>query len=126
VVHIFRNNCLVGRVDALTDKVPVQIFSVTKSIVGMLAGIAVADGKLDIDCRRLSVRGAQLGGCSASRHPGAADPHRDVGHARGHPFRASHGGNRFERRARSPRSTTGRGREEPVSRLLLYVAREGI
>ncbi|CAH0025251.1 unnamed protein product [Clonostachys rhizophaga] len=31
-VHIFRNNCLVGRVDALTDNIPVQIFSVTKSI----------------------------------------------------------------------------------------------
>ncbi|TQW01317.1 salicylate hydroxylase [Cordyceps javanica] len=50
-VQIFRNNCLVGRgvADALTDNLPMQVFSVTKSVVGMLAGIAVADGKLDID-----------------------------------------------------------------------------
>ncbi|OAA76211.1 Beta-lactamase/transpeptidase-like protein [Akanthomyces lecanii RCEF 1005] len=49
-VQIFRNNCLVGRgvADPVTDNIPVQVFSVTKSVVGMLAGIAVADGKLDI------------------------------------------------------------------------------
>ncbi|KAK2599051.1 hypothetical protein QQS21_005518 [Conoideocrella luteorostrata] len=50
-VQIFRNNCLVGRgaIDAVTENFPVQVFSVTKSVVGMLAGMAVADGKLDID-----------------------------------------------------------------------------
>lgn len=50
-VQIFRNNCQIGTglLDAVTDKVPFQVFSVTKSVVGMLAGIAVADGKLDIN-----------------------------------------------------------------------------
>jgi CubicO group peptidase (beta-lactamase class C family) len=50
-VQIFRNNCRIGAglLDDVTDKVPFQVFSVTKSVVGMLAGIAVADGKLDIN-----------------------------------------------------------------------------
>ncbi|KAJ6096524.1 beta-lactamase/transpeptidase-like protein [Penicillium sp. IBT 16267x] len=50
-VQIFRNNCLVGRgpADPVTDSVPAQVWSVTKSVVGMLAGMAIADGKLDID-----------------------------------------------------------------------------
>ncbi|KAL4889789.1 beta-lactamase/transpeptidase-like protein [Aspergillus ambiguus] len=50
-VQIFRNNCLVGRglLDPLTDSLPWQVWSVTKSVVGMLAGMAIADGKLDIE-----------------------------------------------------------------------------
>ena len=50
-VQIFRNNCLVGRgiADAITDNLPAQIWSVTKSVVGILAGMAVSDGKLDLD-----------------------------------------------------------------------------
>lgn len=50
-VQIFRNNCLVGRgpADPITDSIPAQVWSVTKSVVGMLAGMAIADGKLDID-----------------------------------------------------------------------------
>ena len=50
-VQIFRNNCLVGRglLDPLTDSIPMQVFSVTKSVVGILAGMATADGKLDLE-----------------------------------------------------------------------------
>lgn len=50
-VQIFRNNCLVGRglLDPLTDSIPTQVFSVTKSVVGILAGMAIADGKLDLE-----------------------------------------------------------------------------
>lgn len=50
-VQVFRNNCLIGRgaIDKISDNLPVQVFSVTKSVVGMLAGMAVADGKLDIE-----------------------------------------------------------------------------
>lgn len=50
-VQVFRNNCLIGRgaFDKISDNLPVQVFSVTKSVVGMLAGMAVADGKLDIE-----------------------------------------------------------------------------
>ncbi|KAJ5618768.1 beta-lactamase/transpeptidase-like protein [Penicillium lagena] len=50
-VQIFRNNCLVGRglADPITDSLPAQVWSVTKSVVGILAGMAVADGKLDIE-----------------------------------------------------------------------------
>ena len=50
-VQIFRNNCLVGNglAGILTDDLVVQVFSVTKSVVGLLGGLAVADGKLDLD-----------------------------------------------------------------------------
>ncbi|KAL5361532.1 beta-lactamase/transpeptidase-like protein [Aspergillus floccosus] len=50
-VQIFRNNCLVGRgiADPITDSLPAQVWSVTKSVVGILAGMVTADGKLDLD-----------------------------------------------------------------------------
>ncbi|KAF9894050.1 hypothetical protein FE257_009023 [Aspergillus nanangensis] len=50
-VQIFRNNCLVGRgiADFITDSLPTQVWSMTKSVVGMLAGMAIADGKLELD-----------------------------------------------------------------------------
>jgi len=50
-VRVYRNNCLVatsGR-DRLTQAVPNQLWSSTKSVVSLLAGIAVTDGKLDVD-----------------------------------------------------------------------------
>lgn len=50
-VRIFRNNCLVGTgpLDSLTDDVPWEIFSSTKSVISMLTGIARGDGKLALD-----------------------------------------------------------------------------
>jgi CubicO group peptidase (beta-lactamase class C family) len=47
-VLVFRNNCLVGgdRLDALTGASHNDLFSVTKSVVSMLAGIAIGEGKL--------------------------------------------------------------------------------
>jgi CubicO group peptidase (beta-lactamase class C family) len=50
-VQVFRDNCLVASdpVGALTGDVPWNIFSSTKSVVSMLAGIAYTQGKLDID-----------------------------------------------------------------------------
>ncbi|MFE3618095.1 serine hydrolase domain-containing protein, partial [Streptomyces anulatus] len=50
-VQIFRHNCLVGeglRNDE-TGNTPWNIWSVTKSVVSILAGIASDEGKLDID-----------------------------------------------------------------------------
>lgn len=50
-VQVFRNNCLVGNGPAnqLTGSTPWNLFSSTKSVVSMLAGIAVTHGKLDLD-----------------------------------------------------------------------------
>ena len=50
-VKIFRHNCLIGsgaHNDA-TDTTPWNIWSVTKSVVSLIAGIAWDQGKLDID-----------------------------------------------------------------------------
>lgn len=50
-VQIFRNNCRVGSgpLDPVTDKVPNNVWSSTKSVVSMLAGIAQDQGKLGLD-----------------------------------------------------------------------------
>lgn len=50
-VKIFRNNCLIGSgpTNAATGQVPWNVWSVTKSIVSLIAGIAWDQGKLDID-----------------------------------------------------------------------------
>ncbi|MEU6582658.1 serine hydrolase [Nocardia sp. NPDC046763] len=50
-VQVFRHNCLIGTgpENARTDSVPWNVWSVTKSIVSLLAGIAWDQGKLDID-----------------------------------------------------------------------------
>lgn len=47
-ILVFRNNCLVGgdRLNRLTSDVHNELFSVTKSITSMLAGIAMGQGKL--------------------------------------------------------------------------------
>jgi hypothetical protein len=44
-VQIYRNNCLIAGSarNALTQTVPWNVFSATKSVVSMLAGIAVSD-----------------------------------------------------------------------------------
>jgi CubicO group peptidase (beta-lactamase class C family) len=49
-VLVFRNNCLVAgdRLNALTSSVHTELFSVTKSITSMLAGIAIGEGKLEM------------------------------------------------------------------------------
>lgn len=49
-VKIFRHNCLIGTGthNAETDTTPWNIWSVTKSVVSMIAGIAWDQGKLDI------------------------------------------------------------------------------
>ncbi|MBO2449719.1 serine hydrolase [Actinomadura barringtoniae] len=48
-VQVYRHNCLVaeGSRNAVTGTVPWNIWSATKSVVSMLAGIAVSDGRLD-------------------------------------------------------------------------------
>ncbi|WP_327143236.1 serine hydrolase domain-containing protein [Nocardia sp. NBC_01327] len=50
-VQIFRHNCLIGAgpTNNDTDRVPWNVWSVTKSVVSLLAGIAWDQGKLDID-----------------------------------------------------------------------------
>lgn len=50
-VQVFRDNCLVASdpVNTLTGDLPWNIWSSTKSVVSMLAGIAVTQGKLSVD-----------------------------------------------------------------------------
>jgi len=50
-VQVFRNNCLVatGPLEPITDKVHNDLWSVTKSVVSLLTGIASGDGKLKLD-----------------------------------------------------------------------------
>lgn len=50
-VHVFRNNCLVATdpINPVTDAVHNNMWSVTKSVVSMLTGIAVGDGRLNLD-----------------------------------------------------------------------------
>ncbi|MFF2553246.1 serine hydrolase domain-containing protein [Nocardia sp. NPDC058058] len=50
-VQVFRHNCLIGEgpENAQTGHIPWNVWSVTKSIVSLLAGIAWDQGKLDID-----------------------------------------------------------------------------
>jgi CubicO group peptidase (beta-lactamase class C family) len=49
-IQVFRNNCLVGTgpLNSLTGNTPWNLFSSTKSVVSMLAGIAYTQGKLDL------------------------------------------------------------------------------
>ncbi|MEV0462146.1 serine hydrolase [Nocardia tengchongensis] len=50
-VQVFRHNCLIGAgpSNTETDSVPWNVWSVTKSVVSLLAGIAWDRGQLDID-----------------------------------------------------------------------------
>lgn len=50
-IQIFRRNCLVatGALDPLTDQTPFQVFSVTKSVVSILTGMAYDQKKLGLD-----------------------------------------------------------------------------
>ncbi|SNT26190.1 Beta-lactamase [Rhodococcoides kyotonense] len=50
-VQIFRNNCLVGSgpFNDVTGNTPWHLWSSTKSVVSMLAGVAVTQGRLDVD-----------------------------------------------------------------------------
>lgn len=64
-VQVFRNNCLVAgdALNPLTGTNHNNLFSVTKSVVSMLAGIAVGEGKLDLSARigRYLPHGSQWG-----------------------------------------------------------------
>jgi CubicO group peptidase (beta-lactamase class C family) len=50
-VQVFRNNCLVGSgpFNDVTGNTPWHLWSSTKSVVSMLAGVAVTQGRLDVD-----------------------------------------------------------------------------
>lgn len=50
-VQVYRDNCLVASdpVNALTGNLPWNVWSSTKSVVSMLAGIAAGQGRLDLD-----------------------------------------------------------------------------
>jgi CubicO group peptidase (beta-lactamase class C family) len=50
-VQIFRNNCRIGRglLDPVTDYVPMEVFSSTKSVISILTGIAWDQGKIGLD-----------------------------------------------------------------------------
>lgn len=50
-VQIFRGNCRVatGPLDPLLDEIPFNVWSVTKSVVSLLTGIAIGDGKMNLD-----------------------------------------------------------------------------
>ncbi|MBD1320654.1 serine hydrolase [Gordonia hankookensis] len=49
-VQVFRNNCLIGSgpLNSVTGNTPWNLFSSTKSVVSMLAGIAYTQNKLDL------------------------------------------------------------------------------
>jgi CubicO group peptidase (beta-lactamase class C family) len=50
-VQVFRNNCLVATdpINPATDSLHNNLWSVTKSVVSMLTGIAAGDGRLNLD-----------------------------------------------------------------------------
>ena len=50
-VKIFRNNCKIGEglLDPVTENVPMELFSSTKSVVSLVTGIAYDQGKIDLD-----------------------------------------------------------------------------
>ena len=50
-VQVFRNNCLVatGPLKPVSDEIHNDLWSVTKSVTSLLTGIAVGDGKLELD-----------------------------------------------------------------------------
>lgn len=50
-VKIFRNNCKIGQglLDPVTENLPMELFSSTKSVVSLLTGIAYDHGKLKLD-----------------------------------------------------------------------------
>ncbi|WP_240691370.1 serine hydrolase domain-containing protein [Amycolatopsis nivea] len=50
-VQVFRNNCRVGTgpLDPITEEVPWNVWSSTKSVVSMLTGIAIGQGRLGLD-----------------------------------------------------------------------------
>lgn len=50
-VKIFRNNCKIGQglLDPVTEQLPMELFSSTKSVISLLAGIAYDSGRLDLD-----------------------------------------------------------------------------
>lgn len=50
-IQVFRNNCLIGQgpLNQVTGNTPWNLFSSTKSVVSMLAGIAYTQGRLDLD-----------------------------------------------------------------------------
>jgi len=49
--HLYRHGCLVAGspLNPVTERVPWSMFSATKSVVSLLAGIAIGDGKLHLD-----------------------------------------------------------------------------
>ena len=50
-IQIFRHNCLVatGPLDIITDDIPNNVWSCTKSVISMLTGIAHSQGKLNFN-----------------------------------------------------------------------------
>jgi CubicO group peptidase (beta-lactamase class C family) len=50
-VQIFRNDCKIGQglLDPITDQVPMELFSSTKSVISILTGIAYDQHKLKLD-----------------------------------------------------------------------------
>ena len=50
-VQIFRNDCKIGQglLDPVTDQVPMEVFSSTKSVISILTGIAWDQHKIDLD-----------------------------------------------------------------------------
>ncbi|HET6152542.1 MAG TPA: serine hydrolase [Marmoricola sp.] len=50
-VQIFRNNCKIGQglLDPVTDQVPMEIFSSTKSVISILTGIALSQHRIVLD-----------------------------------------------------------------------------
>ncbi|MGQ4600832.1 serine hydrolase [Nocardia sp. R6R-6] len=63
-VQVFRHNCLIGEgpTNNQTDNVPWNIWSATKSIVSVLTGIALDQGKLELDAPIDRYLPAGLGG----------------------------------------------------------------
>ena len=49
-IEVYRNNCLIGNgpLNAVTGNIPWNLFSSTKSVISMLAGVAYTQGRLDL------------------------------------------------------------------------------
>ncbi|KAJ5112174.1 beta-lactamase/transpeptidase-like protein [Penicillium argentinense] len=108
-IQIFRNNCLIrkGLLDPVTDNLPFHIFSITKSVVSILAGIAVFDGKLNLSSPISEYLPDGPGWGDEAPQSNNRPRHLDRNsRERSGPGRASNRGNRRKQYPRIPRAET--------------------
>nr|WP_244332771.1 hypothetical protein [Gordonia polyisoprenivorans] len=78
-IQVFRNNCLIGSgpLNEVTGDVPWNLFSSTKSVISMLAGIAYTQHRLDLNAS-IAVSPAGRGRCRACTDHRRRSPHPDL------------------------------------------------